>query len=124
MNEPWVLPPLDSVPGRHITQTLGRNGLQPPQTQMVSFSVPVHYQLLATGRYVTMLPLSLLRFGKHLSLKVLPIDVPQEPYPTGAVTLSKRTLTPIAQNFLRLARTLSEPLIMSEQKVRRARTTS
>jgi len=29
----------------------------------------------------------MLRFGKHLPLKSLPVDVPRNPYPTAIITL-------------------------------------
>jgi DNA-binding transcriptional LysR family regulator len=77
---------------------------------LISFSLPLHHHLLATGRFVTMLPASMLRFGKHLPLKVLPIEVPQDPYPTGIITLTNRTLSPIAQIFLDCAREVAKPL--------------
>ena len=43
-----------------------------------------------------MLPLSMLRFGKHLPLKSLPVDVPRNPYPTAIIPLKNRTLSPLA----------------------------
>jgi DNA-binding transcriptional LysR family regulator len=107
INERWVLPPLDSIPGGHIAQAFTAEGLEPPRAHLISFSLPLHHQLLATGRFVTMLPLSLLRFGKHLPLKLLPIDLPENRYPTGVITLSKRTLSPLAQIFLNCAREMA-----------------
>jgi DNA-binding transcriptional LysR family regulator len=110
MDEAWVLPPLDSIPGRHIAEAFRAQGLEPPRAQMFSFSLPLHYHLLATGRFVTMLPLSMLRLGKHLPLRLLPVVLPKHPYPTGVMTLSKRTLTPLAEIFLSRAREIARPL--------------
>ena len=76
IDEPWVLPPTDSVPGTSIAQTFRATGLEPPRAQMISFSLPLHYHLLSTGRFLTMLPLSMLRFVKHLPLKSLPVPTP------------------------------------------------
>ncbi|WP_247518343.1 LysR family transcriptional regulator [Bradyrhizobium sp. 190] len=110
IDEPWVLPPSDSVPGVSISQAFRAAGLEPPRAQMTSFSLPLHYHLLATGRVLTMLPLSMLRFGKHLPLKLLPADVPSIPYPTAIITLKNRTLSPIAQLFIAGARETAKPL--------------
>jgi len=110
INEPWVLPPADSVPGRHIAQAFRASGLEPPPARMISFSLPLHYHLLATGRFVTMLPASMLRFGKHLPLKSLPIATPPNLYPTGIITLRNRTISPLAQHFIDCARDLAKPL--------------
>jgi len=110
IGESWVLPPPDSIPGSHIARAFAAAGLTPPRAQMISFSLPLHHQMLATGRFVTMLPLSMLRFGKHLPLKLLPVELPDNDYPTGAVTLTKRTLSPLAQIFLDYARETAKPL--------------
>jgi DNA-binding transcriptional LysR family regulator len=110
IDEPWVLPPRDSIPGRHISRILRASGLHPPRPHMISFSLPLHHHLLATGRFVTLLPDSMLRFGKHLPLKRLSIDIPQSPYPIGIITLKNRTLGPMAQLFIERARKMAEPL--------------
>ncbi len=77
---------------------------------MVSFSLPLHYHLLATGHFVTMLPVSMLRFGRHLPLKLLPIETSGNPYPTGIITLKNRTLSPLAQLFIDCARQVAKPM--------------
>jgi DNA-binding transcriptional LysR family regulator len=110
INEPWVLPPSDSIPGLNIAQAFRANGLEPPRAYMISFSLPVHHHLLATGRFITMLPLSMLRFGKHLPLKLLPVETSENPYPTGIITLKNRTLSPVAQLFINYARQVAKPL--------------
>ena len=71
-------------------------GWEPPQAHIVSFSIPLHLHLLATGRFVTMLPMSMLRFGKHLPLKLLPVATLEKNYSTGIITLKNRTLGPLA----------------------------
>jgi DNA-binding transcriptional LysR family regulator len=90
MNELWVLPPAESIPGSYIAQAFRASGFDPPRVHMVSFSLPLHYHLLATGRFVTMLPESMLHFGRHLSLKLLPVRLRGAPYPPGIVTLKNR----------------------------------
>jgi DNA-binding transcriptional LysR family regulator len=110
VHEPWVLPPPDSLPGRRIAQTFRNAGLEPPHPQMTSFSLTVHHHLLATGRFITMLPLSMLRFHKHLPLKVLTMETPGISFPTGIVTLKNRTLSPMAQLFIKSAREVAKPL--------------
>ena len=106
IDEPWILPPSDSVPGVTISQTFRAAGLEPPRAQMTSFSLPLHYHLLATGRFLTMLPLSMLRFGKLA-------DVPSIPYPAAIITLKNRTLSPLAQLFIAGAREIAKPLTKS-----------
>lgn len=110
INEPWILPPADSVPGTRIAESFRGAGFEPPAPRMSSFSLPLHYHLLATGRFLTMLPMSMLRFGKHLPLKVLAVDVPKIPHPTAIITLKNRTLSPLAQVFIAEARETAKAL--------------
>jgi len=110
IDERWVLPPTDSVTGTSIVQTFRAAGVEPPGAQMTSFSLPLHYHLLSTGRFLTMLPLSMLQFGKHLPLKSLQVRVPRHPYPTAIITLKNRTLSPLAHLFIAYAREAAKPL--------------
>jgi DNA-binding transcriptional LysR family regulator len=108
IDEPWVLPPSGSIPAQSIAQAFQAAGLDPPRAQMTSFSLPLHYHLLATGRFLTMLPLSMLRFGKHLPLKLLPVELPPNPYPIAIVRLKNRTLSPLAERFIDCAREVAK----------------
>jgi DNA-binding transcriptional LysR family regulator len=110
IDEPWVLPPSGSIPAINIAQAFQAAGLEPPRPQMITFSLPLHYNLLATGRFITMLPLSMLRFGKHLPLKLLPVELPRVPYPIALVWLKNRTLSPLAERFIECAREVAKPL--------------
>jgi DNA-binding transcriptional LysR family regulator len=111
IKERWILPPADSLPGTSIAQAFRAIGLEVPRAQMVSFSLPLHHHLLATGRFVTMLPASMLRFGKHLPLKLLSVEMLASPYPIGIVTLKNRTLSPLAQLFIDCAREVARPMV-------------
>ena len=110
LNELWVLPPSESLPGQYISQAFRTSGFEPPRAHVVSFSIPLHYHLLATGRYITMLPRSMLRFGKHTPLKLLPVKSPAGAYPIGILTLRNRTLSPLAQFFTTCAREVAKQL--------------
>ena len=110
IDEPWVLPPSDSIPALSVAQAFRADGLEPPRAQMISFSLPLHYHLLATGRFITMLPRSMLRFGKHLPLKILPVKLQSNPYPIAIITLKNRTLSPLAQLFVKYAHEVAGPL--------------
>jgi DNA-binding transcriptional LysR family regulator len=109
LGERWVLPPLDSLPGSMIASAFRAKGLEPPQAHVVSFSVPLHQHLLARG-FVTMLPLSMLHFGKHLSMKLLPVATTGTSYSIGIVALKNRTLAPFAQVFIDTALEMAKPL--------------
>ena len=107
IDEPWVLPPPASAPGRHIAAVFHASGLDAPRAHIVSFSLPLHHPMLATGRFVTMLPASMLRFGRHLPLRLLSVKIPEIPYPNGIITLKNRTLSPLAQLFIASAQEMA-----------------
>ena len=80
LEEPWILPPSHSVAGTLIDETFRSGGLNVPRTCVSSASMPVTMYLLAAGRFLTMLPDSMLRFSaKYTSLKVLPVKLPGSP---------------------------------------------
>ena len=65
--------------------------------------------LLATGRFVTILPASALRFpARRSEIKVLPVQLPMARVPNGIVTLKNRTLSPVAQLFIDCAREVAK----------------
>lgn len=110
MNEPWVLPPPDSLAGLSIAEAFRASGLEPPRAQVVSYSVPLICHLLATGRYLTLFPISMLHLGKYLPLKSLPIKSPRDHRPIGIITLKNRTLGPLAQRFIDCAHDAAKSL--------------
>jgi DNA-binding transcriptional LysR family regulator len=110
VSEPWVLPPPDSIQGVHIGEAFRANGLKPPDSQVVSFSIPLCHHLLATGRFLTMHPVVMASLGKHLPLKVLDVRFPGIPRPVGIMTLKNRTLGPLAMLFIARAREMAKPL--------------
>jgi hypothetical protein len=48
--------------------------------------------------------------GKRFGLKALPVKLPVPPQPVGVVTLNNRTLSPLAQLFIKCARDVAKPL--------------
>ena len=67
--------------------------------------------LLATGRFLTVAWGSMLRFGPdRLLLKVPPIELPRSHLPIATITLKNRTLSSMAQLFIKCARELAKPL--------------
>ena len=110
-NEPWVLPPPESVIGSIVTDAFRASGLDYPRAIVVTDSPQVRVNLLATGRFVTIFPASALRFPTRRSeLKVLPVELPMASVRNGIVTLKNRTLSPVAQLFIDHAREVAKLL--------------
>jgi DNA-binding transcriptional LysR family regulator len=104
IDEPWVLPPWDTAVGLYIADAFRAAGLEPPRAHVLTFSIPMHQHLLATGRFLTTLPLSMLLHCRHPSLKLVPVEFPARSRPIGIVTLKNRTLSPLARLFIDGAR--------------------
>ena len=111
VNKSWTLPPPDSGTGSLAIEAFRVSGLDRPRIAVVSASAQVRMTLLATGRFLTILPASALRFPtKHPELKVLPVELPMARVPVGIVTLKGRTLGSVARVFVERAREVAKPL--------------
>jgi DNA-binding transcriptional LysR family regulator len=108
MDEPWVLPPRGTPIDAYLAQGFRAAGFEPPRARVATFSLPLHDQLVASGRFVTVLPGSMVRFGRQLPLKVLPVEFPAPARPIGVLTLRNRMVSPLAEIFLDCARTMAK----------------
>jgi DNA-binding transcriptional LysR family regulator len=113
-DEPWIL----SAPGtwNHsvIVDAFRALGLGLPRIALNTLSIHLRINLLATGPYITVFPLSVLQnYGNRFSLKALPIDFPSRPWPVTIVTLRHRTLSPVVERFIDCAREVAKPFTLS-----------
>lgn len=100
-DEPWILPPTDTMPGSLAAELFRAGGAAMPRAPITTLSMHLCCRLVASGRFVAILPGSILRFGGHdQALKALPIKLPAQPRPVGIVTLKNRTLSPVAKLFI------------------------
>jgi DNA-binding transcriptional LysR family regulator len=114
-NEPWILPHPEtgpeSVAWPYFTEAFRASGLDVPRTGVFSVSVPLHVAMLSSGRFLAVVPRSLIWFGEQLGVKVLPVKLPIRLPAVGIVTLKKRTVSPVAKLFLACAREVAKPLV-------------
>jgi len=111
----WVLPPNDSVPGILGIELFSASGLPPPRAGMVTLSIHLQNALLANGRFLTLLPSSLLHFGgNRFGLKEVPVKLPRQSSSVGIVTAKGRTLSPLAQKFVECVRAVAAPLTKTQ----------
>jgi DNA-binding transcriptional LysR family regulator len=108
IGEPWILPQRGTQVGSIVGDIFPAHGLPEPAAPVVCSSIEMYWGLLATGRFIAALPLSLLTFAtQRNTIKVLPIKVKSKSAPVGIVTLRNRTLSPGARVFIEHARVLS-----------------
>jgi DNA-binding transcriptional LysR family regulator len=111
LGEPWTFPPAGSIPGTNIANAFQSAGLSCPRPTVPTDSISAIIHLLAAGRFLTVLPESMIRFRvKNLPLKVLPVELPARQLSVVIVTMKNRTLSPLAKLFIDSARVMSTPL--------------
>jgi len=115
MDEPWALLPSDSFFGALVDEAFRAGGHEPPRPTVATLSEYMKDDLLATGRFLTVLPGFMLKVpGRYPPLKALPVALPNTRAPIGIITLKNRTLTPLAQLFLENIRTMAKPMAQAE----------
>lgn len=97
---PWIVLPYgwgeDVLP-----KAFASRGLPLPHIAVKTSSIHLRLHLLATGRFVSALPASVLRLHQNrFNLKELRIELPKTPYAVAIVTLRNRTLSPAVDHFI------------------------
>ena len=111
MDEHWLLAPIDNEPGSPVFEIFRACGLDVPRARVLSYSLNVRTSLLATGRFLAIIPASVLRLGPTPSvLEVLPCALPPSVQPVAVTTLKNRTLSPTAKLLIECAREVAGPL--------------
>jgi DNA-binding transcriptional LysR family regulator len=110
LDEPWVLPPADTTMGMRIARAFRAEGLEPPQSRVMSFSVPLCHSLLAGGGFLTIFPITMTRLAGHLNLRRLDTQTPGISRAIVIMTLRSRTLSPLAELFISCARDMAKDL--------------
>src|SRR5712691_514610 len=101
VNESWTLPPPKSVIATVAMEVFRVSGLDYPRTIVVADNAQARIGLVATGRFLTILQASALRFPTgQPDIRVLPVEPQMAEVPVGIVTLKNRTISPVAQLFI------------------------
>jgi len=96
-----VLPPADSLNSIIVKEAFRACGLNAPKISLVTFSVQLRANLVATGEYISVFPRSMMQLSaERMALKMLPIKLPTREWPVAIVTLKERTLNPVARLFI------------------------
>ena len=105
IGEPWVLAQPGSL-ARSLQDEVFRNsGLESPPATVVTVSLHLCMRVIETGRWVGLVPASVMRFGgRQMQIKVLPVKILPPPAPVGFITVRDRTLTPLAERFIECTR--------------------
>ena len=108
MGEPWVLAQPGSLARSLQDEAFRNSGLEPPSATVLTVSLHLYMRLIETGRWLGLVPASVMRFGgKQMRIKILPVKISSPPAPVGLITVKDRTLTPLAERFVDCARKIA-----------------
>src|SRR5262249_40293349 len=103
--EPWLLTSSENWDYRMAAQAFAERGLNRPEVLLETLSIHLRTNLIASGRFITALPRSVLHlYAKPLSLKELAVKLPAKAWPVAIVTLKHRSLSPVVARFIECLR--------------------
>jgi DNA-binding transcriptional LysR family regulator len=95
--EPWILGTPNNANYEYIAEAFRARGLDMPKIAVETLSVPLRTHLVATGRFVGVMPKLL---ASQSRVAILPVELPVRPWPFAIFTLKDRTLSPATGRFL------------------------
>ena len=114
LQEPWVMPPYDTFQGQQNAAAFRASGVEPPRQTVATLSLNLRNTLLATGRFLTILPSFMLALSdKDSPLRALGVGLPKTRRPIGIIKLKNRSLSPLAELFADNVRAMTKPLARS-----------
>ncbi len=91
MSERWTLSPPDSFLGRVVVDLFRHRKLPLPPTVVTTISIHMRLDLLASGRFLTVLPAQMLHYRSNKTwLRALDVDLHDSSQPIAFVTLKRR----------------------------------
>jgi DNA-binding transcriptional LysR family regulator len=112
IDEPWILTPSGAAIYNHVMNAFRARGLDMPSVVIGTQLAGLRGDLLASGRYIAPLPRSIFNlYAKQVPLKVLPLDLPNRPWPVALVTVKNRTLSPVIERFIECTRSVAKSLV-------------
>jgi DNA-binding transcriptional LysR family regulator len=100
-DEQWILTSGDLFNYQVITSAFQMRGIEMPKIVMKTISVHLRASMVATGRFVTTFPRSVLDLhADRLGLKMLPVDLPNANWPVKIATLRNRSMSTVVKRFI------------------------
>jgi DNA-binding transcriptional LysR family regulator len=98
---PWILTEPNTWNNAIVAKAFAARGLKMPKISLMTLSVHLRTNLVASGDFITVFPRSVMDlYARRFSLKVLPIDFPAPPWPVAVVTLKNRTPSAVVELFI------------------------
>ncbi|MGN6570491.1 MAG: LysR family transcriptional regulator [Pseudolabrys sp.] len=98
--EPWIIP-ASLIVRDILAEAFEAEKLKVPEGRIVSSFVLMRNHLLATGRFLTVLPVSVLQYNaRQWGLRALPITLGGRPRPIAIIMLKNRSVSPAVRLFV------------------------
>jgi molybdate transport repressor ModE-like protein len=111
VDAPWILPPPNGLTHRFIAEAYRKQGLDPPAVRLLSSTIDLRVSLLASGRFISVLPRSVyLRDRVRYGLKMVSVGMPAQSWPLTIMTLKNRTLGPVTERFITCAHQVAKAI--------------
>jgi DNA-binding transcriptional LysR family regulator len=111
LDEPWTLQPRENNFGAFAMDAFRAAGFAPPRITVATTSSNLRGEMLATGRYLTMVPRYwFLLPRRHPSFRVLPVEFPNTRLKVAIITLKNRSLSRATELFIDGVRAVTKPL--------------
>jgi DNA-binding transcriptional LysR family regulator len=110
VNEPWTWYAPKSVFYSLVVEAFRASGVEPPRAIVYTDAFNVRIRLAVDRGFLTFVPASILEYPtKHPAIRKLPVELPTAYRQVGTYTPKNRTLSPLAQLFIEIARTVAQP---------------
>jgi DNA-binding transcriptional LysR family regulator len=112
MKAQWTLSPPDSFLGRTGVDLFRRHNLALPPTVVTTISIYMRLNLLASGRFITLLPMQILRHRSSSAwLRALNVDLGDTAAPIASLTLKGRRAGGAVKLFQQASRDVCKALV-------------
>ena len=111
VDEPWILTEPNTWNNATVAEAFEARGLKMPRISLMTLSVHLRANLLASGAFITVFPRSVIGlYARRFAFKVLPVKLSPRPWPVAVVTLKNRTPSPVVELFIAHLRAFSKPM--------------
>jgi len=115
VGELWTLSPPDSFQGRLVEDFFRRKRLKLPQAIVTTSSTYMCLNLLATGRFLSILPVTMLRHPSNRAwLRALSVNLGETAGAIAAITLKKRHVGGVVRLFVDESRSICRNVIWAK----------
>jgi DNA-binding transcriptional LysR family regulator len=112
MQEQWTLSPPDSFLGRTGVDLFRRHRLPLPSTVVTTISIYMRLNLLASGRFITLLPMQILRHRSSSAwIRALNVDLGDTSAPIASITLKGRRAGGAVRLFQQASRDVCKAMV-------------